>query len=359
MRITFIVPSLNVTGGLRVISIYATYLSKQGHSVTVISPSAPMLRLQDQVKSLAKNRQLLKNKFDTTFFNQATYEVNIIENSNHVSTKDVPDADIVIATFWNTAEWIAEFPASKGKKVYFLQHYEIHPWLPIERVKATLRLPYRKIAVASWIADIMNKEYGDSDVAVVPNGVDPNLFFATERIKQNKPTIGFMYSKREFKGCDLAIEAFNRAQAQITDLQLVVFGPENNIEKQLPNQSQYFYRPAQDKLREIYALCDAWLFSSRTEGFGLPILEAMACHTPVIGTHCGAAPDIITRENGRLIPIDDIDAMTSCISEIVSLTPQEWLRMSTLAYETSTKWHWQHSCNLFEQNLFKFLEEAQ
>ena len=33
-------------------------------------------------------------------------------------------------------------------------------------------------------------------------------------------------------------------------------------------------------MKELYGGCDAWLFATRNEGFGLPILEAMACRTP-------------------------------------------------------------------------------
>ena len=44
---------------------------------------------------------------------------------------------MVIATWWETAEWVNDFPASKGRKFYLIQHHEIHPYLPLERVQAT------------------------------------------------------------------------------------------------------------------------------------------------------------------------------------------------------------------------------
>lgn len=45
----------------------------------------------------------------------------------------------------------------------------------------------------------------------------------------------------------------------------------------LPPGTEYNKEPRQDQLKEFYRKCDAWLFSSSSEGFGLPILEAMAC----------------------------------------------------------------------------------
>jgi hypothetical protein len=48
----------------------------------------------------------------------------------------------VIATWWETAEWVDRLSVSKGKKVYFIQHYEAFDYLPKERVEATWRLPF-------------------------------------------------------------------------------------------------------------------------------------------------------------------------------------------------------------------------
>jgi glycosyltransferase involved in cell wall biosynthesis len=45
--------------------------------------------------------------------------------------------------------------------------------------------------------------------------------------------------------------------------------------------------------KNVYADCDVWLFASFSEGFGLPIIEAMACRCPVVATRAGCAPDVI------------------------------------------------------------------
>ena len=68
----------------------------------------------------------------------------------------------------------------------------------------------------------------------------------------------------------------------------------------LPRDTEFHLRPPQDRIRDIYSKCDAWLFGSRSEGFGLPILEAMACRTPVIGTPAGAAPELLGDGRGIL-----------------------------------------------------------
>lgn len=288
-----------------------------------------------------------------SFFEDAPYLVKILDTFRPVVEKDLPDADIVIATFWNTAEWVSDYTESKGKKYYFIQHYEVHPWMPIERVKATLRLPIKKIVVSQWIADVLKDEYGDPNAIVVANGVDHQKFFAPVRCKQGVPTIGMMYSQRSYKGCDVAFEAYRRAKETVPNLKLIAFGTQEPTSQfSLPEDTEYYLKPAQENLKEIYSKCDAWIFSSRSEGFGLPILEAMACRTPVVGTMAGAAPDLITQANGFLVEIDDVAAMTNAIVEIAAMTQEQWQQLSQNAYETSLNHSWTESLNHFEKALY-------
>src|SRR5438067_549849 len=48
-----------------------------------------------------------------------------LPHTGPISAGDVPDGDIVLATWWETVEWAAALPASKGAKVHFMQDYEI------------------------------------------------------------------------------------------------------------------------------------------------------------------------------------------------------------------------------------------
>lgn len=353
MKITFIVPSLNLTGGLRVVSIYAKLLAENGHTVTVASPNRRSPSLKEKVKSLLRGNRLTKQSgFYASFFENAPFTLKVLDSNRPVESTDIPDADVVIATFWKTAEWVSEYPASKGEKIYFIQHHEVHPWLPVERVKATLKLPFKKIVVSQWIADILREEYGDPSAIVVANGVDEKQFFASTRHKQAIPSIGIMYSLRSYKGCDTAFEAFSRAKKTIPSLKLVAFGNEEpNPILPFPEDTEFYLQPAQKELKEIYSKCDAWLFASRSEGFGLPILEAMACRTPVIGTHCGAAPELINDNNGILIGVDDTTAMANAIIEIAKMPNERWSILSQAAFETSTKHRWSESFKTFETAL--------
>jgi glycosyltransferase involved in cell wall biosynthesis len=61
------------------------------------------------------------------------------------------------------------------------------------------------------------------------------------------------------------------------------------------------YVPDAD-LRLLYAKCSLFVFPSLHEGFGLPVLEAMACGAPVIGSNCTSIPEIIDRQDALFDP---------------------------------------------------------
>jgi glycosyltransferase involved in cell wall biosynthesis len=57
-----------------------------------------------------------------------------------------------------------------------------------------------------------------------------------------------------------------------------------------------------EELRLLYAKCSLFVFPSLHEGFGLPVLEAMACGAPVIGSNCTSIPEIIDRRDALFDP---------------------------------------------------------
>lgn len=56
-----------------------------------------------------------------------------------------------------------------------------------------------------------------------------------------------------------------------------------------------------EQLWNLYALSDAFLLTSKAEGLGIPILEAMAVGTPVVATNCTAIPELLADDRGLLV----------------------------------------------------------
>jgi glycosyltransferase involved in cell wall biosynthesis len=285
-------------------------------------------------------------------FDGTNVDLRILDKWRPVIDGDVPDADAIIATWWETAEWVNEMAPSKGAKVYFIQHHEIFSHLPIERCHRTYRMPFHKIVVAEWLRDVMQNEYGDQTTVVVPNSVDRKQFFAPSRSKQVVPTIGFLYHPIGFKGVDCVLSAIEQIKRRLPDLRVVCFGASAPLYP-LPSYIEFVCNPLQNELRNIYSRCDVWMTASRTEGFNLPALEAMACRTPVVSTRTGwPAEAIQDGYNGFLVEIEDVGALADRSEGILKLASSEWEAMSANAHRTSSKGSWDESTSQFEAALY-------
>lgn len=353
MRITFISPTVNMGGGTRVVVIYAQQLMCLGHSVRIISPPPRVTPFAQKVRSWLKGTGGSDNASPESYLNRSGVDHLVLDRWRPVVNDDVPDADVVIATWWETAEWVSALGPSKGAKVYFIQHHEIFPYLPVARCHATYRLPFHKIVVAQWLREIMKAQYADDVVDVVPNSVDRNQFFASVRGKQSVPTVGFLYSTAHFKGLDVSLAALQSVREHIPNLRMICFGAElPRPDLPLPEGATFFFSPPQNELRNIYSCCDVWLTASRSEGFNLPALEAMACRTPVVATRAGWPEEAVkSGVNGVLINVDDRTGLVQGLQWVLSRSDQDWRRLSSNAHATASSGSWEASAKMFEKAL--------
>jgi len=277
-------------------------------------------------------------------------EHRVIDRWRPVTDDDVPDADVVVATWWETAPWVAALSPRKGSKVYLMQDYGA-AGQPLEEVSRTWSLPMHIITVSGWLMDLIH-QYRDVPVSLVPVGVDLQEFFAPERGKQARPTVGFVYCSIPQKGCDIVAAAIASARKRMRELRVLSFGSETPKPfMPLPPGTEFRFQVPDNALRGIYESCDAWLFGSRREGFGLPILEAMACHTPVIGTPAGAAPELLPDGGGILLKHEDSEGMAQAIEHVAALTDTEWRQRSNAACAMAARHSWDAAILKFESAL--------
>jgi len=353
MRITFVLPTANMSGGIRVVAIYAQKLSDMGHDVVLVSPPQKQLSFKDKIKFVLRNLKWPTTEPIVSHIDNVNVSKIILNKWRPVDDSDIPNSDIVIATWWETAEWVLNLSQGKGAKVYFIQHHEVHKYLPIERCKATYEFPMHKIVIARWLQRIMKEDYGDTSVDLVPNSVDHQLFFAAPRNKQSTPTVGFLYSHSQYKGVDITISVIRKLREFFPELRVLTFGACSPEDRETEMKDfEFHFSPSQDYIREIYSQCDIWITASRTEGFNLPAMEAMACRTPVVSTQAGWPEEaIINGENGALAKVDDINALVGYAREILSLNNESWQTMSNNAYLTVKDSSWDSSADLFEKSL--------
>jgi glycosyltransferase involved in cell wall biosynthesis len=358
MRITFVLPYAGLSGGIRVIAIYAERLRQRGHDVFVVSTiGKPSLRqrLIDFVRGKGWSKPGIHGP---SHLDGVDVPRRVLEAGRNVTEADIPDADVVVATWWETAEWMADWSPAKGAKAYFIQHHEVFDYLPVERVKATYALPFHKIVISRWLVDLMHNEYGDRHTSLVMNSVDTQQFYAPSRSRQAVPTLGLTYNLLPWKGCKTSFEAIALLAQKIPNLRIIVFGePEPSEELPLPPNTTYLRCPAQSDLKDIYASCDVWVCGSLSEGFGLPIVEAMACRCPVVSTEVGGAIDLIRPGvNGYRVPVNNPQKMAEGLEQVLTLSNSQWQEMSEAAYQTVAQYSWEDATDLFEAALCKAIE---
>lgn len=340
MRITFCHKTANRSGGNRVVAQYADRLVRRGHEVSVVTgPEAtPGLRRRARltVRSVLAGNGLPRFvKYPASMLDEMPYiRHHRVAEARPFVDADFPDADVVVATWWETAEWIARLSPAKGKKVYFIQgHESTIDGMPAARVEATLDLPLYPITIAEFLVAHLKERHGRTDVALVPNSVDLSRFDAPARGKSARPTVVCLYTgEARIKGFDVTMAALFEVKLRVPDLRVVCFGTQAPPPGFFPSFVEYHRDPAQDDIPRLYASADVYAHGSRVEGFGLPILEAMACRTPVVATPAGAAPELLREGRGRMITTLDPSEMARALVEVLAMPEPAWRALSLRAY---------------------------
>ena len=224
----------------------------------------------------------------------------------------------------------------------------IQPWefgaLPADWVR---RLPHVEEV---WVpSEHTRRSFVDSGVdpfrvKVVPNGIDPNRFHPGApplRLPTNK-SFKFLFVGGAIlrKGIDVLVDTYLKSFTSADDVCLVIkeFGKQGvyagqtlsahiKAAQEKPGAPEILYLEDDlppEAMPGLYTACDALVHPYRGEGFGLPILEAMACGLPAIITAGGAADDFATDEFAYRIP-SLRKQLAHSISGMMLVHPGWWL----------------------------------
>jgi glycosyltransferase involved in cell wall biosynthesis len=185
--------------------------------------------------------------------------------------------------------------------------FERHPELMSRRdrfvfrtmVPRSVRRAARVLAVSEWTKRDLIEHYGvpADKIVVTPNGVDP-LFRPEGSQGGGSPYALFVGTLQPRKDPLAALEAVALADA---DLRLVMVGPDKGLGEEarqtasklgLNGRVEFAGHVEKERLAELYRGAACLVFPSRYEGFGLPVVEAMASGTPVVATRGGSIPEV-------------------------------------------------------------------
>ncbi len=289
LKISFVIPGVFRSGGIKMVMEHASRLASAGHDVCLYAPRKRYNIYKGRFKPFYSATIFLKNilfplndKFEET--DKLNFEVKTVDSIND---RHMRDSDIVVATAWMTAEDVWKLGPSKGKKVYFIQGYEVWDAHP-DVVGRTYSKDFTRIVVSGYLKELILKKFG-KDSVVIPNGIDFVKFNNDGKTYTDKITLTFISSEINIKNLDGALNVAGRIHEEYPDVNIVSFGFEP-VER-MPEYVKFFRSPSESEIKEIYCSTDIFLYTSLYEGFGLPPAEAMACKCAVVTNNVGAVPD--------------------------------------------------------------------
>src|SRR5205823_6322451 len=130
-----------------------------------------------------------------------------------------------------------------------------------------------------------------------------------------KPFLAFVGALDRRKDPHGLLRAWDAARRLGADCELVLAGDPGRQAPDMNGARSLGYLPTDD-LAELLSAAGCLVFSSRYEGFGLPVLEAMACGCPVVAYRNSSLPEVAGRV-AVLVDDGDADALGRAAGEIV------------------------------------------
>lgn len=257
---------------------------------------------------------------------------------------DASNCDLIhthLPSPWS-ADWSALVAKARGKPLILTYHNDITAdgsakfiaWIynataikfllnSVDRIIITQK---NYINTSPYIKNYSNK------IQIIPCGVNAKKFHPTgiERTPHLLFFLSVLDENHRYKGLDYLIRALAKVKKNFPRIKLIVGGNGNLIEEYkalarslgIAEIIEFHGFIPDERIVEYYNKCNAFVLpsiSSVQEGFGMVLLEAMACATPIISTDIvGVAEDVRRSGAGIIVPPRDEHAMAEALKIILS-----------------------------------------
>lgn len=313
-RIIFVLNATSISGGIRVVFEEAEGLAVRGFDVEIWS-----LQGQPDWTEIALPIVTFRSYFDMLF---ALRNIDAIK----------------VATWWETQQvvWLAS--VNTGVPVSYVQEFEtwFYPSQPYSRaaVASSARREFATIATASYQGGEL-REVG-VEPTIIPVGYDHRLFYPIDSVSRKANTVltlGRSFFQKNFAMTRDAWLSLGNDRPT-----LILYGYEPDILQD--ERVRYEMRPSNARVNELYNEATCFVATSLHEGFGLPIVEAMAAGCPVITTDTHGNRDFCTDGvNCLMVPQNDPEALAATIRRLLG-DPVLQSQLSQAGLETARDYRW-------------------
>ena len=226
------------------------------------------------------------------------------------------------------------------------------------RFRSSIRTADGAHAYSRDVWSMLQLKYNmDSDrVAYIPNGVEPRFFIPREY--RGGDTLRLLYAGTwlDQRGIFYIRDALRQLAPRFPGLTMTFAGcgvPPEEIQRFFGAElaGRIFVCPivAAERMQDLYAEHDVFLFPSLMEGLPSVLLEAMATGMPVITTETCGMPDVVKHEfNGLLIPPANATAIEEAILQLAR-SPELRRKMGEAARETMKRRTWERAARQLEE----------
>ena len=186
-------------------------------------------------------------------------------------------------------------------------------------------------------------------IAVIPGGVDTARFHPGAQTDLTLPDryLLFVGSLQPRKNLARLLIAWQEIQRTVSDTWLVIAGSESKVFNSiaLPASERVIFlgTVSEENLAGLYASAALFVLPSLDEGFGLPVLEAMACGVPVAASKAGALPEVVGEAGLLFDPLDIHDMTDTVIHGLTDTSLQAFFQAQGL--QRAREFNWQSSAD--------------